>query len=94
MKTKLAAVGFAAALSLATISGAMAAKPDDSGNPKKQYVCHYTASEKNPVVIINVGNAAVPAHVDSPSHGHQGDDADSDTMPTVDSCLGGGGPEE
>ena len=86
MKTKLAAAGFAAALALATISGALAAKPDDSGNENKQYVCHFTASEKNPVVIINVGNAAVPAHVDTPSHGHQGDDVDFDDMQAIEDC--------
>jgi len=76
MKTKLAAVGFAAALSLATISGAMAAKPEQPGQSHlKEYVCHATASETNPWVLIHVSVAASGTpHVANPGHNKNGGD--------------------
>lgn len=87
---RLLIAGLAATIALSAASLAAATPPDDSGNPKKEYVCHHTASEKNPVVIINVGNAAVPAHVVSPSHGHTGPDASSDDRPEdAEDCRGG-----
>ncbi len=83
---KLKFVAIAAATTAALLLGATAsAAPDQS---KKQYVCHFTGSESNPVVIINVGNAAVPHHVTNHTPDvHQGTDSDSNTPPT--NCTGG-----
>lgn len=81
---KWAAIALAGSLALS--AGAAAAAPDQA---KKEYVCHYTASAKNPVVIINVGNKAVGPHkANHQLDVHQGSDSSSDTPPT--DCAGGG----
>lgn len=73
MKIKLAAAGFAAAMSLAGISGALAAKPADPGNQGKTTICHATASEKNPYVVITISNSAVASpHLADPGHNKNG----------------------
>jgi len=70
MKTKIAAVGFAAALSLASFSGAVADKPDQPGKSHlKEYVCHATGSESNQYVIIHINDSAVDSpHLADPGH--------------------------
>jgi hypothetical protein len=85
LRLLLAAVA-GSTMALATAGLALAA-PDQN---KKEYVCHYTGSAKNPVVVINVGNPAVFAHVEEPGHGHQGDDQSSEGEPDPADCDEGG----
>lgn len=89
-KLRVLFVSSIAALALATTGAALAA-PDQE---KKEFVCHFTASAKNPVVVINIGNAAV-GHHESNHHPevHQGSDSSSDGPP-ADCGTGGGGGEE
>ena len=85
--TKLRVIAIAGSAALALAGAAVvAAAPDQD---KKEYVCHFTASAKNPVVVINVGNAAV-GHHQSNHHPdvHQGADSSSNESP-VD-CADGG----
>lgn len=79
-KLKVLSVAFGATLALSAFGSAFAVAPDDSHDPNKEYVCHFTGSVENPFVVINVGNAAVDAHVLSPVHGH---DASFNTYPIV-----------
>ena len=91
-KLKILSVAFGATLALSAVSGAFAIAPDDSGNLNKQYICHHTSSVKNPVVIINVGNSAVPAHLGLGGHsGHGGTGADtqSNIRPATTAACGG-----
>ena len=90
-KLKILSVAFGATLALSAVSGAFAIAPDDSGNLKKEYVCHHTSSVKNPVVIINVGNSALPAHLGTgghSGHGGTGADASSDSRPATTADCG------
>jgi len=86
-KLKILSAAFGATLALSAVGSAFAIAPDDSNNPKKDYVCHFTSSAKNPLVIINVGNSAVKAHVLSPGHGGMGNDSSSNTRPGADGTV-------
>jgi hypothetical protein len=88
-KLKLSLFAGCAALGLVTSAVAVAAPNQD----KKEFVCHFTASPKNPVVLINVGNSAVGKH-ESNHHPevHQG--ADSSSNEPLTDCTDGGGESE
>ncbi len=89
MKLKLISAISAAALALVVGATAFATPNQD----KKEYVCHFTGSETNPFVVINVGNAAVPAHLANHQPTvHQGQDLSSNEPP-VD-CTGEPPPGE
>ena len=62
MKLRIAAASFAAALALSTVALAGAAPGNGNGNTKI-YICHNTASETNPVVVIHVGQPAEKGHI-------------------------------
>jgi hypothetical protein len=64
----------------------------------KVFVCHYTASEANPVVVIHVGKPAENGHLSAPGNGPHnknspvgGEDETSDTAVDVADCGGGEG---
>lgn len=63
---RAATTALAAAVALAATSGA-AAKPDE-----KVTICHHTASETNPVVLITISRNALDKHLQN--HGHTGPD--------------------
>ena len=91
MKLKLMAVLFGVLASLSMVAAAGAVP----GNAhQKFFICHYTGSESNPVVIIHVSQAAGPAHIVEPGHGHQGDDQRFATLEEAEAaCLGDDGEE-
>ena len=55
---RLAVAGFA--LSATLFAGAVGATP---GDDHKVLLCHHTGSASNPIVLIEVDVASVPAHV-------------------------------
>ena len=57
IRMKVATVTFAGMLALSAVGLAGAAKQE------KVYICHHTASETNPVVIIHVGKPAEKGHL-------------------------------
>ena len=76
-KIKLTVVALAGGVAL--LGGTALATPDQEN---KEYVCHFTASEKNPLVVVNVGNSAVPHHIDNHHPDvHPGHDSSSNEPP-------------
>jgi hypothetical protein len=66
----------------------------------KVFVCHYTASEANPVVVIHVGKPAENGHLSAPGNGPHnknspvgGQDETSNSAVDVADCGGEGGGE-
>jgi hypothetical protein len=62
----IAALGLTAAMALGAVGAASAAPAG------KVTICHHTASETNPVVIITISENAVGKHYQN--HGHTGPD--------------------
>ena len=61
----LAAFGITAAVVLTPTASVRAQQKDH-----KVYICHGTASEKNPYVLIHVDESAVQGHLDGTAPGH------------------------
>lgn len=81
-------VGVSAALMLTIGVFGAGARASDAAPLPKDYVCHHTSSQTNPVVIINISDNAVPHHL--ALHGGTGPDYVIDqTQPGLTSadCL-------
>jgi hypothetical protein len=72
--------------SIGLVSAAQASQDD------KVLICHGTASETNPYVVISVDPHAIAGHFDGSAPGH-GQNNHPDLMLGADGTCGGGGPE-
>lgn len=75
------------ALSATLFAGVAGAAQDD-----KILLCHGTASEPNPYVLISVDASALAGHFDGTAPGH-GPRNNPDVYPVNGECPGGGGDE-
>lgn len=90
MKLRIALPLAAIAAAVPLLTTTAFAKPDQE---KKEYLCHFTASERNPVVALNVGNSAVEKHLANHHPDvHQGEDLSGEQLPM--DCGGEAPPEE
>ena len=88
LKIRLLSLAVLAAL---TVSGGLLLGPAgtaDAAKQDKEFVCHHTSSETNPVVIIHISGNAVDKHL--ANHGGTGDDAVGSDL---EECTNGGGAD-
>lgn len=77
------------------LSGLFVAVAAQAGGDAKVRLCHGTASEKNPYVLIEVSENALQGHLDGTAPGHGWRNAPDFVLPdgyaTCAEALGGGG---
>ena len=88
---KLVCVSMLAALGLIVGIGVVQNQARAELKDHKIKICHGTASEKNPYVLITVDRNALKGHLDGTAPGH-GKNNYPDFISTDGTCNTGGGP--